>query len=221
MKYIAFLFLSSFSVFAWVDPNYDKVSKANDKYRKDKFEDAQKIYEKLLPNQKGKNKAITHYNIANSYLKQKQYQKALKHYNEATKYNNKTIRQKAYNNMGTTYAKMGNTKAALQSYLSALNESNDPEVRRNIERLFRKQKNQDQNKDQKDQNGQNQDQKKKNQSNKDKKQQNQQAKGQQNESDSTKSEEKKKLAERIIREASRNKVQRRHGKGGGPESKPY
>lgn len=207
---------------AWVDPNYDRVSKANEKYRKDKFASAQKEYEKLLPKQKGKNKAITHYNMANSYLKQKQFKQALQHYNEAAKYNDKVIRQKSYNNMGITYAKMGKTKAALESYLSALNEGNNPEIRRNIERLFRKQKDQNKDKQDQDQNQkQNQKQKKKNQSGQNQKKQNEQSKSQQSQADTKNSEEKKKLAERIIREASRNKVQRRHGKGGGSESKPY
>ena len=206
---------------AWVDPNYDRASKANEKYRKEKFASAQKEYEKLLPKQKGKNKAITHYNMANSYLKQRQYKKALKHYNEAAKYNDKAIRQKSYNNMGTTYAKMGKTKAALESYLSALNEGNNPEIRRNIERLFRKQKDQNKDKQDQDQNNQNEEQKKKNLSSQNQKKQNEQSNSQQSQADTKNSEEKKKLAERIIREASRNKVQRRHGKGGGSESKPY
>ena len=123
--------------------------------------------------------------------------------------------------MGITYAKMGKTKAALESYLSALNEGNNPEIRRNIERLFRKQKDQNKDKQDQDQNNQSQEQKKKNQSSQNQKKQNEKSKSQQSQADTKNSEEKKKLAERIIREASRNKVQRRHGEGGGSESKPY
>lgn len=193
-KYIPlFLLFYSFG-FSWIDPNSEKMQEANEAYKKKQYDKAEKIYRNIEKENKSKSSEndIANYNLGNSLYQQGKYKEAIEQFYKAAQSSDPAIRQKALNNLGNSFAKSGDKKKALESYRSALEENNtSSEARRNIERLFSQPKKQEQQQSESNQN----------------KEKSQQKQSKSKSSELSKTD--KKLAENLIKEASKNSVQRK------------
>lgn len=128
------------------------LKKAKESYQNNEFNESIKIYEKLLRNS---NRNELHFNLANSYYKNKEYQKALNEY-QKIQTEDPIFSSQVLHNIGNTQALLGNIDEAILSYEKALKLREDNDTRTNLEllkRLKEPQKNEqkEENKNQKDQ----------------------------------------------------------------------
>ena len=218
-------FLLPCILWGWVDPDADKMHEGNRLYKEKKFDKAEKLYEELSKKKgKKRQKAIAHFNRGNALYQQGKFKEATAEFFKASQLNDKDLRQKALNNMGNSYAKSGDIRNALKSYLSAINENpQNKEVRKNIERLLQKPPEKEQKKKQEDSQKQEQQQQKKQQAKQESQKNNDDKRDERQKASADKpvTEAEQKLAEKLIKEASRDKVRRRKPKSRNTPSLPY
>ena len=140
---------SSFLCAAFFDPYADRVNQGNSEYNDGKFSDAEKSYNdagKYLPS--AKDAAELSFNKGNARFRSGDYDGAVELYKAALASEKKDVQKKALFNMGNAFAKKGDKLSAADAYLAAM--KIDPSymnAKKNLEALYRKDKNDDKNKD--------------------------------------------------------------------------
>lgn len=92
---------------------------ANQKIKKELFEEARLDYQKLT-NQNPDNH-LFHYNLGNLEAKEKKYKEAKEIFEDVSQTADKKLRKKSLYNLGNSYFCLGDLKNAIKSYQSALN----------------------------------------------------------------------------------------------------
>ena len=141
---------ASFFCMAFFDPYADRVTQGNSEYNDGKFADAEKSYNdagNYLPS--AKDAAELSFNKGNARYRSGDYEGAVELYKAALASEKKDVQKKALFNMGNAFVKKGDKMSAADAYLAAL--KIDPaymNAKKNLEALYRKDKNDDKNKDQ-------------------------------------------------------------------------
>ena len=123
------IILLSFNLFAGFA---SKNNKANKLYLKGQYEEALKKYtDAQIDNPES---PILHYNMGNTFYKQKQLDKALEEYNKAINVKDNNIRANTLYNIGNTYFQMNDYLKAIENYKKTLEiNPNDQDAKYNIE----------------------------------------------------------------------------------------
>lgn len=100
-------------------------SQANAHYQKGQWGDAEIAYKKAIQNAPDSNGAK--YNLGNSYYQQGRYSEALTLFIQVSKSKNDAYSLATWNNLGTTYYKLGNLEKSFEAFKNALllDDSND------------------------------------------------------------------------------------------------
>jgi Ca-activated chloride channel family protein len=231
----------------WSDTEYQLQQEALRLQKEKKYKEADQTLESLQqslgkgtgPRQK-KRRSITAYNRGNTLYQQNNYSQAADQYLRALK-NSSTAeeRSRIFNNLGNAWQKAGRRKQAAQAYQRSIQEQDNAQARRNLQQMFRKQPQQDQNQQQ-DQKKGNQDQQnqqqqssqnqqgqqdpQKVQSGEEKQQQENSPSSQTNSNSAPKgkpSSLKKEMARRMIEENAKNRVRRFQQQGGDYSGSPW
>ncbi|MBU1076071.1 MAG: tetratricopeptide repeat protein [Spirochaetes bacterium] len=128
-----------------------KNNKGNKLYKKEKYKDALKKYMDAQIDEP--ESPILHYNMGNTYYKQKQYDKAVDEFTKSLTSNDKQVRAKAYYNLGNTHFQGRDYLKAIEYYKKTLEiDPTDEDAKYNIEisrkRLQQNMQNSDPNEDQ-------------------------------------------------------------------------
>ncbi len=157
------------------------VREGNDRYKDQKFGDAEVSYRKALEKEQGL--VPGHFNLGNSLYKQEKADEAIKEYENAiAKAESKETKAEAYYNTGNAFMKGQRYQEAVKSYIESLKlNPNDQETKYNLSyalaKLREQQQQQQQNKN--DKNKDNKQDQQKNQQNQDQQKQDQQKQNQQ------------------------------------------
>lgn len=137
---------------AFLDPYADRVNDGNANYNDGKFSEAGKSYdeaERYLPSKR--DAAELAFNKGDARFGAGDYDGAVEFYKAALSSEKKDVQKKALFNMGNAFAKKGDKPSAADAYLSALRiDPSYVNAKKNLEALYRKDKNDDKNDKQKD-----------------------------------------------------------------------
>jgi len=139
---LIFFLLKSFEVYA------DVVSlnnRANEYYRKGKYDKALKLYtdalkpKNLRPKKGPEDSAVVHYNAANTLTRVKAYDKAIEAYKTGETSKEKRVRAAAYYGEGWVHFQEKRYEDSLKSFIETLRlDPNDKDAKRNLEIVLRK-----------------------------------------------------------------------------------
>ena len=161
--------------------DFSYLKSAKEAYKNEKYEEAEKLYQKVEGNE-------ATFNQADSLYRQKKYQEALKKYQEI---NSKKLSFKKLHNIGNTYAHLEKIDEAIKSYEEALKIEDDEDTKFNLELLKKKKEQKQKKKDKKE----DKDKKDKNQDKKDKQKDNKKSEEENKNKEEQKKESKEKQKE--------------------------
>ncbi len=126
---LAFILLSNNQLKASVF-EFKDIEKANEFYKKQNYEKAQKEFEKVAKTPE------SYYNLANSYYKQKKYKQALENYQKVIS-SDSNLEYKKLHNMGNSFVKLNDLQNAKRVYEKALKIKDDKETKENLEEVLK------------------------------------------------------------------------------------
>ncbi|RXK13109.1 hypothetical protein CP965_04725 [Halarcobacter mediterraneus] len=186
------------SVFEFKD-----IEKANEFYKKQNYEKAQKEFEKVAKTPE------SYYNLANSYYKQKKYKQALENYQKVIS-SDSNLEYKKLHNMGNSFVKLNDLQNAKRVYEKALKIKDDKETKENLEEVLKALKQDNKNQNQNKENNKNNQNKQENQKDKNEsKNKNKQENNKEKESkDKSKEEKEKQKNKEINKNFDNSKIQK-------------
>lgn len=156
--------------------DFSYLKSAKEAYKNEKYEEAEKLYQKVEGDE-------ATFNQADSLYRQKKYQEALEKYQEITE---EKLSFKKLHNIGNSYAQLKKVDEAIKSYEEALKIEDDEETKFNLELLKKKKEQEDKKKQEKDKKDKQKEDKKSEEENKSKEEQKKQSEEKQKEEEAKK-----------------------------------
>lgn len=138
-----FLFLLMGSTAVFSQNTKMLLRKANEAYRQQQYQQAEKIYGDILKIEP--NNAIAKYNMGNIAYRKKQFEQASKQYEDAAERSEKKVTKAgANNNKGLSYVEQKNLQKAIDAFKQSIRENPyDADVRNNLNKALHEKQKQD------------------------------------------------------------------------------
>ncbi|MES2645670.1 MAG: VWA domain-containing protein [Bacteroidota bacterium] len=117
--------------------------KANEAYRQNQYDEAEKLYQSVLKNDPANN--VAKYNLGNIAYRRKQYEEAVKTYDDVTAQKQETTKAAAgaWNNKGLSFVQQKDLPKAIESFKESIRKNPfDEEVRNNLMKALQEQQQQ-------------------------------------------------------------------------------